>query len=139
MAICSACGFERGNGSYCPNCGAHSGASSTQANYPPPPHVTAPIPPSPYGQLGSSVPAGYRPSKERITAALLAIFIGGLGIHKFYLGGPKQKTAGVIQIVISIFTCGIGTVIPLIEGILYLTKDDNQFEYEYVQGGKPWF
>ena len=63
----------------------------------------------------------------------------GLGIHKFYLGGPKQKTAGIIQIVVSFVTCGVGTIIPLIEGIIYLTKDDQQFQYEYVQGGKNWF
>lgn len=74
-----------------------------------------------------------------MTAALLAIFIGGLGIHKFYLGGKKQKTAAIFQIVISIVTCGAGSVIALIEGIIYLTKDDQQFQYEYVQGDKDWF
>jgi TM2 domain-containing membrane protein YozV len=106
----------------------------------PPPQGAQPnLPPPPYGQQPQFTPGGYRPSKERVTAALLAIFVGGLGIHKFYLGGQKQKTAGIIQIVVSIFTCGLGTVIPFIEGILYLTKDDNQFQYEYVQGGKDWF
>lgn len=74
-----------------------------------------------------------------MTAALLAIFIGGLGIHKFYLGGKKQKTAAIMQIVLSIVTCGAATVIPLIEGIVYLTKDDYQFQFEYVQGDKDWF
>jgi TM2 domain-containing membrane protein YozV len=81
----------------------------------------------------------YPQRKDKTTTALLAIFLGGLGIHKFYLGGPKQKTAGIIQIVVTIITCGFGSVIALIEGIIYLTKDEQQFQYEYVQGGKDWF
>jgi TM2 domain-containing membrane protein YozV len=94
-----------------------------------------------YGQQPpySQVPQDGQQQKDRTTAALLAIFLGGLGIHKFYLGGTKQKTAGIIQIVITIFTCGVGAVLGLIEGILYLTKDDQQFQRENVQGGKEWF
>ncbi len=146
MANCAACSFDMGEGKYCPKCGAYAVSSSA----PPPPSNNWPQPPqqSPYGQppYGQQPyvqpPFGgqqFAPSKDKTTAALLAIFLGGLGIHKFYLGGSKQKTAGVIQIVVSLVTCGIGTVIPLIEGILYLTKDDQQFQYEYVQGGKDWF
>ena len=80
-----------------------------------------------------------KPPKDKVTAALLAIFLGGFGVHKFYLGGGKQKTAGIIQLVLSLFTCGVATIIPFIEGILYLTKDDQQFQAEYVYGGKDWF
>ena len=144
MAICSSCGYEMGAGKYCPKCGTLS-ASST----PPPPSQHQPQqnwqqPPPQYGQqppYGMPPQYGqpYPQRKDKTTTALLAIFLGGLGIHKFYLGGPKQKTAGIIQIVVTIITCGFGSVIALIEGIIYLTKDEQQFQYEYVQGGKDWF
>lgn len=148
MSNCGSCGFEMGNGKYCPKCGALSASASAT---PPPPGQYQPQqnwqqqqPPPQYGQqpqYGMAPQYGqpYPQRKDKTTAALLAIFLGGLGIHKFYLGGPKQKTAGIIQIVVSIVTCGIGTIIPLIEGIIYLTKDEQQFQYEYVQGGKDWF
>lgn len=84
--------------------------------------------------------------KEKVAAGLLAIFLGTLGIHKFYLGGKQQKTAGIIMLVISIvgsclFFVGpvvIG-IIALIEGILYLTKDDYDFQATYGDGDKAWF
>ncbi|MBR6158905.1 MAG: TM2 domain-containing protein [Lachnospiraceae bacterium] len=79
-------------------------------------------------------------SKDRVAAGLLAIFVGGLGIHKFYLGYNKE---GIITLVISLVTCGAGaavmSVIGLIEGIIYLTKTEEEFEYTYVEGYKGWF
>lgn len=84
------------------------------------------------------VPPTY--SKEQIdkklVAGLLGIFLGGLGVHKFYLGYSKE---GIIQIVITVVTCGFGSILGLIEGILYLTKPDNEFVATYVVGRKPWF
>lgn len=78
--------------------------------------------------------------KDRVAAGLLAIFVGGLGIHKFYLGYNKE---GIITLVISIATCGAGaavmSIIGLIEGIIYLTKTDEDFTYTYVDGYKGWF
>ena len=83
------------------------------------------------------LPAG---SKEKLPAGLLAIFLGGLGIHKFYLGYTK---AGVIMLLVSLLTFGIGatimSIIGLIEGILYLTKTDDDFNQLYVLGNKEWF
>jgi hypothetical protein len=52
------------------------------------------------------------------------------------LGMP---TPGIIQIVISVFTCGFGGWIAIIEGILYLTKTDEEFYQTYVVGKKQWF
>lgn len=75
-------------------------------------------------------------SSKKMTAGLLAILIGGLGIHKFYLGMP---TAGIIQIVLSFCTFGLCSVIPLIEGIIYLTKSDEDFYREYIVNQKQWF
>lgn len=78
--------------------------------------------------------------KDKVVAGLLAIFLGPLGIHKFYLGYTKE---GVIMLLISLFTCGIGAtvieVIALIEGIVYLTKTDEEFQAIYVHGYKGWF
>lgn len=80
------------------------------------------------------------PTKEKLVAGLLAIFIGTLGIHKFYLGYTKS---GIIMLLVSLFTFGVGAsvmaVISLIEGILYLTKSDAEFYQTYVQNKKEWF
>lgn len=79
-------------------------------------------------------------SKEKIVAGLLGILLGSLGIHKFYLGYTKS---GVIMLLVSLLTLGIGapvmSIIGLIEGILYLTKTDEEFDYTYVLGEKQWF
>lgn len=80
------------------------------------------------------------PTKDKLVAGLLAIFLGTLGIHKFYLGYTKS---GVIMLLVSLFTFGVGAtvmaVIALIEGILYLTKSDAEFYQTYVQNNKEWF
>jgi TM2 domain-containing membrane protein YozV len=76
-------------------------------------------------------------SEKKIAAGLLAIFLGALGIHKFYLG---YTTAGIIMLVVSLLSCGtIMGVIGLIEGIIYLTRTDEQFVATYVNGKKEWF
>lgn len=77
-------------------------------------------------------------------AGILGILLGGLGIHKFYLGYTKE---GVIQlvggIVLTVVTCGFGAIVPwaigLVEGILYLTKSDEEFVKTYVTNQKTWF
>lgn len=73
---------------------------------------------------------------KRVVAGVLAILLGSLGIHKFVLGYTKE---GIIQIVISLVTCGIGSVVGLIEGIVYLTKSDEEFIQTYQVGRKGWF
>lgn len=79
-------------------------------------------------------------TKDKLVAGLLAIFLGGLGIHKFYLGYTKEA---VIMLLVSLLTCGFGAsiigIIALIEGIMYLTKTDEEFDEIYVQGHKGWF
>ena len=73
-------------------------------------------------------------------AGILGILLGGLGIHKFYLGYQKE---GIIMLLITVLTCGIGWsvmgVIGLVEGILYLTKPDDEFVATYITGNKGWF
>jgi len=73
---------------------------------------------------------------KKLVAGILGILIGGLGIHKFILGYTKE---GIIQIVLTFITCGIGSVIGLIEGIIYLTKSDEEFYNTYQVGKRPWF
>lgn len=75
-------------------------------------------------------------SDKKLIAGLLGILLGGFGVHKFYLGYTK---AGIIQIIVTFLTCGIGSVIGLIEGILYLVKTDEEFEETYVRNVKEWF
>lgn len=83
-------------------------------------------------------------AEKKVVAGVLAILLGGLGIHKFYLG---YTVPGVIMLAVSLvvgtFTCGTGYglmgLIGLIEGIIYLTKTDEEFVATYVTGKKEWF
>lgn len=80
--------------------------------------------------------------KNRITAALLAFFLGVLGVHKFYLG---RTTAGVIMLLGGtlgwlLFLPGmVVTVIALVECIIYLVTPDEEFERRYVDQQRAWF
>jgi TM2 domain-containing membrane protein YozV len=85
---------------------------------------------------------------KKVLAALMAILLGGLGIHKFVLG---YATEGLIMLLVSslgiVFSCFVvpllGTVaigiIGFAEGIIYLTKTDEEFYQMYQVGRKGWF
>ncbi len=73
---------------------------------------------------------------KKVLAGILAILLGSFGIHKFILGYNKE---GIIQIIISIISCGIGGIIPIVEGIIYLTKSDEEFYQTYQVNKRPWF
>jgi len=77
---------------------------------------------------------------KKIAAGICGILIGALGIHKFILG---YNSAGLIMLLVSVLTCGIGaipmTIIGLIEGIVYLTKSDQEFQQQYGNNQKHWF
>lgn len=91
---------------------------------------------------------GVSGEKSKVAAGLLGIFLGGLGIHKFYLG---YNTAGIIMLattivssclalaVVGLFTVWIPGTIGLIEGIIYLTKSDSEFYNCYVTRKREWF
>lgn len=68
--------------------------------------------------------------KSRGIAALLAIFLGGLGIQYFYLG---KTTAGILSIVLTLVTCGIWDFVALIQGILMLCMSNYDFEQKYIE------
>jgi TM2 domain-containing membrane protein YozV len=99
----------------------------------------------PFGTPPPFAAGGGKSGKEKIAAGLLAIFLGSLGIHKFYLGGKNQKTAGIIMLVITLVGACVlvGPIVmgifSLIEGIIYLTKDDAEFDATYGHGDKAWF
>ncbi len=78
----------------------------------------------------------FKPENKRVIAGITGILLGGLGVHKFILGYTNE---GIIQIIISVCTCGIGSFIGLIEGIIYLTKTDEEFYHMYQINKKGWF
>ena len=75
-------------------------------------------------------------AEKKIIAGICGILLGGFGVHKFILG---YTTEGIIQIVITFVTCGIGSIVGLVEGIIYLTKSDEEFVRTYIQNKKGWF
>ena len=75
-------------------------------------------------------------AEKKVPAGVLGILLGTLAIHKFYLG--YTQTA-IIQLVLGLVTCGAFGIVGFIEGIIYLTKSDEQFVSEYVAGQKQWF
>jgi TM2 domain-containing membrane protein YozV len=85
---------------------------------------------------------------KKILAGILAIFFGQIGIHKFVLGYTKEGLILLITTIVGyILMCvGIGffavlitSLISFIEGIVYLTKSDEEFYQIYQVGKKPWF
>ena len=101
-----------------------------------PPSEGEPTPP-PYGQAPPPQPSGYAASaqapygvdpktglpysdKQKLVAGLLQIFLGGFGVGRFYIGDTKM---GVWQLVVTILTCGIGSLWGFIDGIIMLATD----------------
>jgi TM2 domain-containing membrane protein YozV len=79
-------------------------------------------------------------SGKKIAAGICGILLGAFGIHKFVLGYTQE---GIIMLLVTLLTCGFGGfvmgVIGLIEGIIYLTKSDSEFNAIYLTGKKGWF
>ena len=71
-------------------------------------------------------------AEKKIAAGIFGILLGGFGVHRFYLG---DTLGGLIRIAITIVACGIG----LVEGIIYLTKSDEDFAQTYIVERKQWF
>lgn len=66
--------------------------------------------------------------KDRTTAGILGILLGWLGAHQFYLG---STTTGIIEIVLSAVTCGFGSLLGFVEGILLLVMSQEEFDQRY--------
>ena len=67
-----------------------------------------------------------RSHKSKFAAALLAFFLGGFGVHKFYLG---QVGLGIIYLLFC--WTFIPALVAVIEGIVYLTMSDERFADRY--------
>jgi TM2 domain-containing membrane protein YozV len=80
--------------------------------------------------------------KNKVVAGILAILLGALGIHKFYLGLTQSGIIMLLVTLIGSIAFGLGPmamgILGLIEGIIYLTKTDAAFQQEYVVGKKAW-
>ena len=109
-AFCKQCGAPlQANQPFCSSCGARQdGALVPSAG----PSVS-------YGQTGGQ-------KYNKTTAGLLALFLGGIGVHKFYLGSWGWG------ILFACLSCtGIPALCALIEGIIYLTMDQDRFDAKY--------
>ena len=92
--------------------------------------------------------SGVGGDNKKVLAGILAIFLGSLGVHKFILGYQKEgfillgvSIIGYITVclVIGSFILMAAGVVGIIEGIIYLTKSDEEFYNTYQVGKKPWF
>lgn len=120
---CTKCGAQNDDtAQYCANCQA----SLPTVGYQPMQSVNP-------GQMTDWRAMG---ADKKLVAGLCGILLGGFGVHKFILG---YTTEGIIQIVITLVTCGIGSIVGLIEGIIYLTKSDEEFVRTYIQNKRAWF
>lgn len=130
---CGSCGAEvAAEAGFCPQCGANQTVPQTPMREAP----TAQMPVTPVQTTAES--------KSKVAAGLFAILLGAFGAHKFYLGyGGTGACMLLISLLGGLITLGLATVviatIALIEGILYLTKSDEDFNRIYVLGEKKWF
>jgi TM2 domain-containing membrane protein YozV len=124
--FCAACGKSLPEGaSACPACGAGVGA-----------------PIDPYFASGavatSSEVSDF--ATKKIAAGVCGILLGSLGVHKFILG---LTVPGIIMLLTTLLTFGFGALlmspIGLIEGIIYLTKTDQEFYDQYAVKRRGWF
>jgi TM2 domain-containing membrane protein YozV len=70
------------------------------------------------------------PPKDKTVAAILAILLGGLGIHHFYLGNTNR---GIIYILLG--CVGVSPILGVVDGIMYLIKPEDVFQRCYFN----WF
>ena len=120
---------------------------STDPETPTPPPAEDPTPevapqePAPPAPPAPAAPgAKSEGAEKKLVAGILAILLGSLGIHKFYLGYQKE---GLIMLLVTVLSCffasPIISIIGIVEGIMYLTKSDDEFVATYITNQKGWF
>ncbi len=81
--------------------------------------------------------------KNRIVAAALAFFLGGLGVHKFYIGAPVPGATMLAVSLLGLLYVGIPTLavcaIAVVEGVIYLITPSENFHRNYIHGQRAWF
>jgi len=133
---CLACGVPpRAEKNFCHNCG-----TATQANQ------------AMCIKCGVALAGGGTGAnsgeKSKIVAGILGLLCGGIGAHKFYLGYQKEAIMMLATCLVSLVLCtviigflplSVVCIIGWAEGIIYITKSDEEFARIYVQGHKGWF
>lgn len=126
--VCIKCGCDpRTGNAFCPHCGAQV----TQQQIVCTKCGCSLI--SPQFQTGDAQTSSS--SVDRTVAGLLAVLLG-IGVHQFYMGNTKS---GILHLVITFATCGIGSIVSVIEGFKYLCMSDEEFYNTYVLNKKDWF
>ena len=124
-ATCPTCNTQNvAAGNRCSNCG-----------------TVMPISPMSMQPLYAAKPPG---AEKKLAAGLCGILLGSFGVHKFILG---YQTEGIIMLTAwilgLIFTCGIVSIavniVAIVEGVIYLTKSDEEFSHTYILNKKAWF
>ena len=111
QAICLRCGVKVGQGvNFCQNCGAPANPNSKVCM-----------------NCGFAMKGNLGPGRDKMVAGLLALFLGGIGIHNFYLGESKK---GVVKILLC--WTGVSSVLALIDAIRIFTDD-------YTVDPEKWF
>lgn len=148
MAVfCTRCGAQNEDGSLvCSHCQAALPSIGYQPGYQAQAEFQSgyqPIqPPAPMYQPGAQGGLDWqaRGANKKVAAGICGLLLGPFGVHKFILG---YQTEGVIMLLVSILSCFmlsiVMQVIGIIEGIVYLTKSDEEFVRTYIEGRKGWF
>lgn len=117
MKYCSACAAPiDSRAEICPKCGVRQ-----------------------HGPLATEADSEVRQAAgNKIAAGICGIMLGAFGIHKFILG---LTTPGIIMLLATITCVGypVMHIIGIIEGIIYLSKSDEDFYQTYIVEKKGWF
>ncbi len=122
--FCTACGNAYPAATpFCPQCGTANIHAAVQQQQQPQVGFAPVQQPQVLSSQGFGAPLNSSaPVKSRVTAGILALLLGGLGVHKFYL---KKVGLGIIYILFC--WTFIPALIAFIEGIIYLVQDDASF------------
>ncbi len=129
MRYCTKCGGQNDDlAQYCSGCQSPLGPVS--AGYQPMQSV-AQGPMTDWKAMGAD---------KKMAAGICGILLGAFGVHKFILG---YTTEAIIMLCVTVVSCGILGMVPsvigIVEGIMYLTKSDEEFVRTYIQNKKGWF
>ena len=129
---CTKCGaVNEDTAQYCVNCQAQ--LTPVSGGYKPMQSVNQ-------GASGAMTDWKALGADKKILAGILGIVVGAFGVHKFVLG---YTTEGIIMLLITVLTCGVFAIVPsiigIVEGVIYLTKSDEDFVRTYLQSKKGWF
>lgn len=115
--FCTGCGeVMPADAQFCAKCGKRNATLAAESE----PAASAPQAPT---VIPAPTERDYTPgAKSRITAGILGILLGGIGVHKFYL---NKVGLGILYVVFC--WTAIPAIIGLVEGIIYLTQDDVTF------------